>query len=244
MDIRSLRYKFWVEGCGAYLIHRLGDDEFCLIQENDRWQVVYTERGSIQDVLFESDYEEESCDFLYQYVSKFRHNHLVGFFKNRAEAEAMSQELTRLKLPHHTDVIPYDEKGPRFRVFVYGSDWFTARNYFGDNYFKEWPSAADRLKIALDQLKKLDPNMDGIEHDVYSSIEPLDRLLHQVRLGKPSQEIRSEFTKSWLCSVFPHLFQIDLNSLEDTIEACQFDDIVDGELEKWRNKIIDQLNQG
>jgi hypothetical protein len=139
LNAKLLAQKLQAEAARGFLIGALGDDEFCLMPANGGWQVVYAERGAVQDILFESPHESEACEFLYQKIMSFRHNHLVGFFATPDEAAAMGQALTHMGLQNHSDRIPYRQNEPRFRVFVYGKDIFTAKQRWRELPIAHWP---------------------------------------------------------------------------------------------------------
>lgn len=131
MNRQQLEQTLKSEGC-HFAIGHLGDDLYCLIQTDGIWQVVYAERGCIQEILFQSADEAAACEFMAQQVTQLQHLHLVGYFTTPAEAIALSATLTQLGLPHHTDQIPYRNAEPRFRVFVYDKAIFTAQQHFGE----------------------------------------------------------------------------------------------------------------
>lgn len=125
LNAELLDLKLWGEGCRLYQICQMGDDEICLIQTDDtpqeslceRWQVVYTERGAVQQLLFEFTDEAEACEFMYREIKRIKHPHLVGLFPTDAEAEQFCQALTQLQIQCDRDT-----KG---RVRVYDRDIFT-----------------------------------------------------------------------------------------------------------------------
>jgi hypothetical protein len=165
LNAELLDLKLWGEGCTQYQIRQTGDDEFCLIQSGSLWRVVYTERGSVQDVLFESLDEAKACEFMYRQITGIRHNHLVGFFQTQLEAEAMVQVIQQLKIEHHTDRISYKNNEPRFRVQVYGKDIFVVERHFGHQLpLKRWLTMPERIHLTLSRLRRLDP------YDVFTEI--------------------------------------------------------------------------
>jgi hypothetical protein len=123
LNAELLDLKLWGEGCRLYQIRQMGDDEICLIQTDDSWQVVYAERGAVQQLLFEFTDEAEACEFMYREIKRIKHPHLVGLFQTDAEAEQFCQALTQLQIQ-----FSHDAKG---RVRVYDRDIFLVERHFG-----------------------------------------------------------------------------------------------------------------
>ena len=73
-NLRELEQQLSAEGYTAqqFLINALGDDVFCLIQEQDEWQVVYAERGFVQEVLWRSLDQSSACEFMGQQVRRIQ----------------------------------------------------------------------------------------------------------------------------------------------------------------------------
>ncbi|BAY35649.1 hypothetical protein NIES2107_75610 (plasmid) [Nostoc carneum NIES-2107] len=79
LNAELLDLKLWGEGCRLYQIRSFGDDEICLIQTDDtpqeslceRWQVVYTERGAVQQGITVP--KRENCTLR---LKAFLHRHL------------------------------------------------------------------------------------------------------------------------------------------------------------------------
>lgn len=141
MNRYELEQRLLAEGCVAhsFAIGRLGDDAFCLVQVEQQWQVVYAERGFVREVLFCSDEEAEACDFLYRQVLSFSHSHLVGFFSDRADLEAMQAWLEGLALPYRHDQIVYTATEYRYRLFVVDRDLFQVRDRFPNLPLNRYP---------------------------------------------------------------------------------------------------------
>jgi len=100
---------------------------------------LYTERGNDDAPIFESKSEEEACEFYFNYImTKFRHDHMVGFFKSVQNAKALSEKLSQNGIQSHQDKIPYGGWiDPRYRVFVVGKDIFKAREMLGEEIVKD-----------------------------------------------------------------------------------------------------------
>jgi hypothetical protein len=134
MNIHELEKRLEEEGCSRtyYSIGSGGSDVFCLDNQQGIWRVFYTERGHDDDPIFESQSEEEACEFFFTYITtRIRHNHIVGFFKSKEKAEAMTKRLQNHGIPSYRNDIPYGGwKDPRYRVFVTGKDIFKARELF------------------------------------------------------------------------------------------------------------------
>ena len=94
----------------------------------------YTERGLDQAPLFESQSEEEACEFFFTYMTtRIRHDHLAGYFISREKAEALAATLKEHGIESYRNDIPYHGwEDPRFRVFVIGKDVFKAQDIFGN----------------------------------------------------------------------------------------------------------------
>ena len=176
---KTLRTKLLSQACNGFQVNRLGDDEFCLIQENGLWQVVYTERGAVQEVLFESESEAAACDFLYSHVTRFRHNHLAGWFWDLAEAQTLSAQLTQLGIKNDVDGIPWSKDRQRYRVMVYDKDVFKVRRQYGKLPLERVPGLSERIHGAIQRLREFVPHhdfelehpIDEIEQQVWSALE-------------------------------------------------------------------------
>ncbi len=141
MNCHELATQLAAEGCdpGSYAIGERGaaSDAYCLTFANGLWQVYYTERGVDQPPFFETAVEAEACTYFYQYIMRFRHDHLVGFFRNETAAHALQAVLARYGIASHQDVIPYN--GRRYRVFVTGKAIFPTRELLGELPLKDDP---------------------------------------------------------------------------------------------------------
>ncbi|MHC0068890.1 SMI1/KNR4 family protein [Nostoc sp. UIC 10890] len=158
LNAELLDLKLWGEGCRLYQIRQMGDDEICLIQTDDtpqeslceRWQVVYTERGAVQHLLFEFTDEAEACEFMYREIKRIKHPHLVGLFPTDVEAEQFCQVLTQLEIQFSHD--------PKGRVRVYDRDIFTVERHFGCQLpLRKWLTVPERIHVTLARLRKFDP---------------------------------------------------------------------------------------
>src|SRR5215212_4474733 len=137
MNIRELQQRLEAEGCNPHLYavgsRGTASDAFCLTSNGTQWQVFYTERGQDQSPIFASSSEEAACEFFFKYITGMRHNHLVGFFRSEAAAQALLERLAQLGLASSHDKIPYGGPAdPRYRVFVIGKAIFAARAALGD----------------------------------------------------------------------------------------------------------------
>ncbi|MBD2472428.1 SMI1/KNR4 family protein [Nostoc sp. FACHB-145] len=158
LNAELLDLKLWGEGCRLYQIRQMGDDEICLIQTDDtpqeslceRWQVVYAERGTVQQLLFEFTDEAEACEFMYREIKTIKHPHLVGLFPTDDDAEQFCQVLTQLQIQFSHD--------PQGRVRVYDQDIFTVERHFGCQLpRRKWLSVPERIHVTLARLRKFDP---------------------------------------------------------------------------------------
>ena len=96
MNIAELQQRLLDEGCSPhnFSIGPGGSDVYCLEQQDGIWRVFYTERGKEAAPIFESRDEEEACAFYFNYITtKFRHDHLVGFFISERNAIELVSRL-------------------------------------------------------------------------------------------------------------------------------------------------------
>lgn len=136
MLVPELEQRLQQEGCSPsnYSVCSRGfaSDVFCLARYQGGWRVFYTERGNDQPPIFESTSEEEACEFYFRFVMRIRHDHCVGFFRSKAETDALCEKLRAHGIPFHQDTIPYGgPQDPRYRVFVVGKFIFDARSLLG-----------------------------------------------------------------------------------------------------------------
>jgi hypothetical protein len=150
LNAELLDLKLWGEGCTLYQIRQLGDDEYCLIQDGECWQVVYAERGAIQEVLFESTDEAAACALMYRMVKSVSHPHIVGLFQTDTEADQCCQVLTQLQIQYSRDVIP--SEGGQVRVRVYDQDLFKVERHFGSLLpLQRWLTVPERIQALLNE---------------------------------------------------------------------------------------------
>jgi hypothetical protein len=135
MNTNELKQRLLDEGCSPFQfsVGPGGSDVFCLDQRNGKWSVFYTERGREGEPIFETDSEDEACEFYFDYITtKMRHDHLVGFFLSEQNASLLTDKLTRNGIQSHQDKIPYGGwNDPRYRVFVVGKNIFKAQDILG-----------------------------------------------------------------------------------------------------------------
>jgi hypothetical protein len=136
MDTTELKRRLEAEGCNPlrYAVGARGaaSDAFCLTHDGRRWNVFYTERGEDSPPIYSSDDEAEACEFFFGHVMAERHDHMVGFFIDEADARALRERLRRVGVASWQDRIPFGGMhDPRFRVFVTGKAIFAARQELG-----------------------------------------------------------------------------------------------------------------
>jgi len=136
MNIRELEQRLIEEGCNpnSYTVGSRGSalDAYCLTHDGQEWQIYYTERGTDGVPEFTSSDEEEACEYFFNFIMKFRHDHCVGFFRSESNANVMQEKLHNHGLHPFQDKIPYGGwSDPRFRVFVSGREIFKAREILG-----------------------------------------------------------------------------------------------------------------
>jgi len=62
------------------------------------------------------------------------HRHIVGFFKEESEAEALAKRIRSIGIePVRNDMPSFNSRNdPRYRLFVVGKEIFTFRQHFGN----------------------------------------------------------------------------------------------------------------
>ena len=132
MNIQELRQYLEAEGCNphTYAIGTRGSasDAYCLTYNGTQWQVYYTERGSDDAPIYVTADEQQACEFFRNHILLLHHNHCVGFFRSKEEAQSLATRLAQLGVMARQDRIPFGGwADPRYRVFVAGKDIFIAR---------------------------------------------------------------------------------------------------------------------
>lgn len=135
LNLVELAQRLEAEGCnpGSYALGTRGSasDAFCLIHDGTAWQVFYTERGVNQEPFYTAASEVDACVYFFDYITRFRHDHCVGFFRTQQAATDLRERLALSGVATHEDVIPYSAlRDRRYRVFVTGKDIFVARRLF------------------------------------------------------------------------------------------------------------------
>lgn len=124
------------EGCNpmTFAVGSRGSasDAYVLAQQNGRWEVFYTERGSDSAPIFSTDNEDEACRFFIQKVSTTQQWHMVGWFTKEADANQMEEKIKTLGItPIRNDIPCFSgPRDPRYRLFVVGKDIFPMRTAF------------------------------------------------------------------------------------------------------------------
>ena|SRR5690606_10788950 len=135
MKASELQAKLVSEGCNVsnFAVMSRSDDAFCLDKKGSKWAVFYSERGRDSDPIFTSDSEEDACEFFLNHVIKQQHWHIVGFFKNEADAINLDTKLAAIGVESIRNDIPAYKSvnDPRNRVFVAGKDIFKVREHLG-----------------------------------------------------------------------------------------------------------------
>lgn len=189
MNIQELERRLEKEACSRahYSIGYRDSDVYCLMKIDGLWKVFYTERGLDQETMFESESEEEACEFFFKYqTERIQHQHLVGFFHVQANAKALAVKLKAHGIESHENNIPYHGwHDPRFRVFVIGKDVFKARAIFGElpirdyadvgGFKKRKPAKANPLKkrTALSTNEFMTKALAAIQKPDYETLEGL-----------------------------------------------------------------------
>lgn len=107
-------------------------DALVLAQQNGRWEIFYTERGSDSAPFFSTDNEDQACRFFIEKVSATPQRHMVGWFTKEADALQMEEKIKTLGItPIRNDIPCFSRAGdPRYRLFVVGKDIFPMRAAF------------------------------------------------------------------------------------------------------------------
>jgi len=142
LNIHELEKQLIEEGCNpsSFAIGSRGmaSDAYCLTHNGIEWQVYYTERGQDQAPEYTSQSEEEACEYFFNFMMKFRHDHCVGFFHSEAKANQLFTKLEGQGLHPFQDKIPYGGwSDPRYRVFISGKEIFSAREFLDTIPVKE-----------------------------------------------------------------------------------------------------------
>jgi hypothetical protein len=148
MNIRELEQRLIEEGCnpGNYAVGSRGNasDAYCLTHNGKEWQVYYTERGMDQAPVFTSQSEEEACDYFFNFIMKFRHDHCVGVFAAKSLADELQTKLEGHGLHPFQDTIPYPVvQKPLHRVWVSGREIFSVKEVLGVKYVTD---QSERMK--------------------------------------------------------------------------------------------------
>ena len=144
MNIRELEQRLLEEGCnpGMFAIGARGSasDAHCLTHNGRNWQVYYTERGVDQAPLFSAQGEEEACEYFFNFMMQFRHDHCVGIFESKPAADKLYDKLASQGLKPFRDVIPAPVvPQPIHRVWVSGKEIFAVEKIIGARYVTDRP---------------------------------------------------------------------------------------------------------
>jgi hypothetical protein len=144
LNIHELEKRLFEEGCNraSYAVGSRGSasDAYCLTYNGQEWQVYYTERGVDHAPMFTSQSEEEACDYFFNFMMKFRHDHCVGVFVSRSLADELQGRLEGHGLHPFQDKIPYPVvQEPLHRVWVSGKEIFSVENILGASYVTDQP---------------------------------------------------------------------------------------------------------
>jgi len=136
MNSSQVSEKLIAEGCSPanFVVNGHGSDVYCLRESGGIWSIFYTERGLDEPPIFSTRSEDEACQFFYNHIMKMEHWHIVGFYKEQSDAEAMESKLASIGVKGVRNDIPayHTRNDPRFRVFVVGKDIFKFRQAFGE----------------------------------------------------------------------------------------------------------------
>jgi hypothetical protein len=131
MKASELTNQLLAEGCNPQNFSVLSrkQDAYCIDKSGKQWKVFYSERGCDFEPIFTSNNESEACEFFYNLIIKQQHWHLVGFFKDEADAKALKEKLSALGINTIRNDIPAYKTAndPRYRVFVVGNDIFRVK---------------------------------------------------------------------------------------------------------------------
>jgi|GEM_PF-685773 len=133
MTTTELARRLEAEGANpaTYDIGRRSYDGVCLLFEDGRWVVLYSERGRDQPPLFASADESAACEYYLAHVLAQPQYHAVGFFRSPAAAQALQARLEQHGLAVRTGQLLYAAHDYRHQVWVMGKDIFAARRLLG-----------------------------------------------------------------------------------------------------------------
>ena len=111
----------------------VANDAIGLSKEGKYWRVYYTERGLDSDPMFMSEDESQAAEYFYKKNTSSTAWHLVGLFKEEANALELEADLLSIDIKTIRNDIPsYDFTGDsRYRVFVTGPDIFPTQSKIG-----------------------------------------------------------------------------------------------------------------
>ena len=105
MDIKELEKRLEEEACSRShysLGERYPGGAFCLVHEDGKWRIFYSERNLDDDPLFEGESESDACEFFFEYMTtRILHTHLVGYFISLENAEALAEKLSEHGIATH-----------------------------------------------------------------------------------------------------------------------------------------------
>jgi hypothetical protein len=135
MTTAELARRLEAEGANpaTYDIGRRSYDGVCLLHEEGRWAVFYSERGRDQLPMFTSADESAACEYYLKFVLAQPQYHAVGFFRSAKAAQALRAQLEQQGLAVHTGQLLYAANDYRQQVWVMGKDIFAARQLLGNN---------------------------------------------------------------------------------------------------------------
>ena len=133
MTLIELKDKLLEAGCNPnnFAICSKGDDAYCLDKKGSKWTIFYTEHGRHSKPTFESENEEEACEYFFTLVTKQHHWHIDGCFTREQDAINLGKELFSIGVnPIRNDAPPVrDGEGSVYRIFVAGKDIFKVREH-------------------------------------------------------------------------------------------------------------------
>ena len=129
MESFSDLHKFLTEKCYSNWTMNIEETEIILHsghglkKENGIFHFYFHERGNLE-IIKKFKTEKEAIKFVYRHIKndKLSRRHMIGFLNSSQLLIELTQILKNRNIRFEQDSIPYDEDGPRYRVFVFGCD--------------------------------------------------------------------------------------------------------------------------
>jgi hypothetical protein len=89
---------------------------------------------------YTSQSEEEACEYFFNFIMKFRHDHCVGVFLSKTLANELQKKLESHGAHPFQDKLPVPVmKEALYRVWVSGKEIFIVKEVLGTTYVTDRP---------------------------------------------------------------------------------------------------------